>query len=103
MGSYCGLSINGVELYAVKNTFSGTFLKLFSPLEFLKYTEDLDGEDYERYVFRTTVKKAKTRLEILGCSETKLKTYFNSGLEYQKSGYTEPEDEDDKQYEYYGV
>lgn len=66
MGSYCGLLINGIELYAVKNTFSGTFLKLFSPHEFLKYTEDLDGEDYERYVFRTTVKKAKTSLEILG-------------------------------------
>lgn len=101
MGSYCGLSINGIELYAIKNTFNGTHLKLFSPLEFLKFKEDLDGEEYERFLFRTTVEKAKTRLEILGCSETKLKTYFKMGLAYQKSNYSEPEDEHEKQYEYY--
>ncbi|AJS58193.1 HEPN/Toprim-associated domain-containing protein [Paenibacillus sp. IHBB 10380] len=101
MGSYCGLTINGVGLFSVKNTFSETHLKLFSPLEFIKYKEDLDGEDYERYVFRTTVKKAMTRLEILGCSNKKLITYFNNGLEYQKSYYAKPDDEYDKRYEYY--
>lgn len=101
MGSYCGLTINGMELFSVKNTFSETHLKLFSPHEFIKYKEDLDGEDYERYVFRTSVKKAMTRLEILGCSKTKLKNYFNNGLEFQKSFYSEPMDENDKRYEYY--
>jgi len=101
MGSYCELSINGVDLYVVKNTFSGTHLKLFSPFEFIKFNEDLEGEEYERFVLRTSVKKAKTRLEILGCSERKLQTYFNKGLAYQKSNYSEPEDDNNEQYEYY--
>ncbi len=93
------MSINGIHLFAVKNTFSGTHLRLFSPLEFIRVKENLDED--ERLLFRTSVNKARTRLEILGCSEEKLKTYFKSGLEYQQSNNLEHNCDDDDEQMYY--
>ena len=97
LGSYCGLSINGVELFCTKNTINEAFLSLFSPMDFTEYVEDIDGEIYGQYTLKTSVKAAKRRLEILGCNEKHLKDYFEKGLNYKKSNYTEDED-----YEYYG-
>jgi len=93
MGSYCSLSINGINIYYQKNKFSESHLKLFSPLEFTKYKEILDGEEVERILLRTTVKKAKTRLEILGCNLGRLEKYFIDNLEYQLSNFEEDEEE----------
>jgi len=83
------LSINGKDMFGIKNTFASTHLKLFSPKELIKVIEKVDGEDYERTLYRTTVKKARLRLEILGCSEKKLKEYFERGLRYKQRYYLE--------------
>lgn len=101
MGSYSSLSINGIELFAIKNTISNIYLKLFSPLEYMKIEEKTNEEEREKFILRTSVKKAKTRLEILGCNIERLKLYFVNGLEYQKSYHSESHYEDDKAFYYY--
>jgi len=86
------LSINGMDMFGVKNTFNSTHLKLFSPNELIKITEEVDEELYERTLYRTTVERARTRLEILGCSEKKLREYFERGLHYKQMYYSEYDD-----------
>ncbi|SHI86635.1 hypothetical protein SAMN02745751_01248 [Dethiosulfatibacter aminovorans DSM 17477] len=87
MGSYCELSINGIELYANKNYFDEVILNMFSPNEIVTERIEIDGEFIDIHLLRTTVKKAKRRFEILGCSEKKLKEYFVKGVDYMKYEY----------------
>lgn len=85
-------------MFGAKNIFSTTQLKLFSPTEYIKITDEIDGGEYERTLYRTTAEKARIRLEILGCSEKKLKEYFQKGLKYKRAFYDEDCFYDEKHY-----
>lgn len=99
LGSYCGLSVNGIKLFCTKNTYNRTYLNLFSPMDYTEYVEVIDGEQHEQYTLRTSVKAAKRRLEILGCNEKRLRDYFEKGLNFKKSERDESEEYEDYKYD----
>lgn len=82
MGSYCELHIKNFDVYSIKNHINYKHLCLFSPTEVVDSIFEMDGESSRRIVARTTVFKAKRRLQILGYSFYNAKVYFDKGVKY---------------------
>ena len=80
MGSYCSFTLKEWDISWDKNSFDRTVLELFSPMELIQGFEKIDGTEREYTKFRTTADKIKTRLEVLGCNEVKLKKYIEEGI-----------------------
>ena len=87
MSEYADITINNLSLMSFRNYLVPDIVSLFFSKSDLIITpnyridlEDEDTEGYTRYIYKTTVKKAKERLDALGFGVSNFENVFNSNL-----------------------
>lgn len=118
MSEYVDIKINSLSLYSFRNYLKSDIFGFFFQKMDLEITPDCiddpndeDSVKYTRYSFRTTVKKAKERLDACGFSLLSLEEKFNNNiftaidyssfLSYLKVPYDEYEEKSEKRIEKY--
>ncbi len=87
MSEYADITINNLSLMSFRNYLVPDIVSLFFSKSDLIITpnyridlEDEDTEGYTRYIYKTTVRKAKERLDALGFGVSNFENVFNSNL-----------------------
>lgn len=87
MSEYADITINNLSLMSFRNYLVPDIVSLFFSKSDLIITpnyridlEDEDTEGYTQYIYKTTVKKAKERLDALGFGVSNFENVFNSNL-----------------------
>ena len=85
MSEYANIEIENMTLFSFRNYVSPDIVrKIFSNKDlmvipnYIEDEEDEDAENYTRYLYKTTVFKAKERLDAQGYTLSKLEDIFNS-------------------------
>ncbi len=87
MSEYATLKVRNLDLYDFRNYLQSDIVRLFFTRKdyvcIPQYRDDQSDEDtepYTKHVYKTTVKKAKQRLDALGYSVKNFKKLFESSL-----------------------
>lgn len=87
MSEYADITINNLSLMSFRNYLVPDIVSLFFSKSDLIITpnyridlEDEDTEGYTQYIYKTTVKKAKERIDALGFGVSNFENVFNSNL-----------------------
>lgn len=87
MSEYADIRINALSLYCFKNFLKKEVVELLfskSDLTIISnYIEDIEDEDtvpYTKYVYGTTVKKARERLDVMGYGLDRFEKLFNQRM-----------------------
>jgi hypothetical protein len=89
MGTICGLTINGYDIFETKNDYQRDIINLiFDESDFqIAQEKDEDGSDFISKKFISKVGICKKKLEIYGTNYSKSKTDFEIAIEKYKSEY----------------
>lgn len=86
MGTFCGLTINGYDIFELKNNYQCEIINLiFDESDFLINQDN--GDDFISKKFISKVGICKRKLEIYGNNLSKSKNDFYAALEKHKSEY----------------
>ncbi|MBU3026110.1 HEPN/Toprim-associated domain-containing protein [Zobellia galactanivorans] len=101
MGTFCELTINGYDIFEIKNSYQSEVINLiFDESDFL--VEQAAGDDYISKKFVSQAGICKKRLEIYGNSLSKSKADFNLALKKHKDEYENTFDNEmEISFEYY--
>lgn len=87
MSEYADISIRNLSLYWFRNYLNNDIVSLFFSkrdlfvtTEFVQDSEEGESCEYTRYMYKTTVKQAKERLDALGYGISKLEKIFNENV-----------------------
>lgn len=84
MSEYVDISIKKLSLYCFRNYLDSSIVSLFFSKDDLvvipKCTEDLEDEDDNEYMYKTTVLKAKERFDALGYGIDNFEKLFNANM-----------------------
>lgn len=89
MGTICGLTINGYDIFETKNDYHSDIINLiFDESDYLiSHEKDEDGSDFISKKFISKVGICKKKLEIYGNDFLKSKNNFDIAIEKYKSEY----------------
>ena len=84
MSEYADITIRNLALYSFRNYLQNDIVHLlFSKLDYvcipnyINTTNDEDSKSYTKHMYKTTVQKAKERLDALGFTISRFETLFN--------------------------
>ena len=104
MGTICGLTINGYDIFETKNDYRMDIINLiFDESDFqITHEKDEDGSDFISKKFISKIGYCKKKLEIYGNNYSKSKSNFDIAIEKYKCEYNITFNNENKiSYDYY--